>query len=102
MGMFYVVQMLAGYLVLRSKSVDDIQSMRDLQPPFGLDIFVHDLPKVLQGVVGFFSVFQIWAIIMYALTFAALTRTSKGKAFFATSPAWIVGLIFAMIGSLFM
>src|SRR5579884_3319701 len=38
MGMFYVLQTVAGILVLRSKSVDDITSMKDLQAPFGLDI----------------------------------------------------------------
>jgi hypothetical protein len=51
-------------------------------------------------VVSFFSVFEIWSIVMLALTYAALTRSSKGKAFFATAPAWIVGLVFAVIGSM--
>jgi len=99
MGMFYVLQTVAGILVLRSKSVDDITSMKDLQAPFGLDIFLHDLPKVLQGIASFFSVFEIWAIIMYALTFAALARTTKGKGFIATAPAWILGLLFAIVGA---
>jgi len=100
-SMIYVLQIIATLIVLRTKSPDDVTTRQDLQPPFGLDIFLHDLPKALQGVVGFFSIFQIWMIVMLVLIYSALTRTSKGKAFFATSPAWIVPLIFAVLGSLF-
>ncbi|HZU28524.1 MAG TPA: YIP1 family protein [Bryobacteraceae bacterium] len=100
-GMFYMLQIIAQLIILRTKSPDDVQSRQDLQPPLGLDIFLHDLPKGVQGVVSFFSVFEIWSIVMMALTYAALTKTSKGKAFFATAPGWIVGLVFAVLGSMF-
>ena len=33
--------------------------------------------------------------------FAALTNTGKAKAFLVTAPSWLVGLIFALIGSQF-
>jgi hypothetical protein len=99
-GMFYVVQTIAGLIVLKTKAPEDVQSRLDLQPPFGLDIFIHDVPKALQGILAFLNVFEIWSIVMLALTFAALTGASKGKSFFATSPLWLLGLVFAVLGSL--
>lgn len=100
-GMIPLIQLIASIFVLRSKSVDDITSSQDLKPPFGLDIFIHDLPKPLEAVLGFFSIFEIWTIVMMALIFAAMTGSSKGKGFFATCPAWLLGLIFAVLGGLF-
>jgi hypothetical protein len=100
-GMIPLLQLIGNVIVLRTKSIDDITSAQDLKPPFGLDIFLHDLPKALQAFIGFFSIFEIWTIIMLALIFAAMTGSTKGKAFFATSPAWLLGLIFAVIGGVF-
>ena len=100
-GMIPLLQLIGNVIVLRTKSIDDITTAQDLKPPFGLDIFLHDLPKALQAFIGFFSIFEIWTIVMLALIFAAMTGASKGKAFFATSPAWLLALIFTVIGGLF-
>jgi len=100
-GMIPLLQLIGNVIVLRTKSIDDITTAQDLKPPFGLDIFLHDLPKALQAIIGFFSIFEIWTIVMLALIFAAMTGASKGKSFFATSPAWLLALIFTVIGGLF-
>ena len=100
-GMIPLLQLVATVIVLRSKSIDDITSAQDLKPPFGLDIFIQGLARPVEAFIGFFSIFEIWTIVMMALIFAAMTGASKGKSFFATAPAWVLGLIFAMLGSMF-
>lgn len=95
-----VLQIIAGYIVLRAKG-DDIQSMQQLRPSFGLDIFFPDLKGPAFAVLNFFSIFEVWSLVMLALSLAALTKSSKGKAFAAITPWWLVTLLFAVVGSLF-
>ncbi|HVT94642.1 MAG TPA: YIP1 family protein [Bryobacteraceae bacterium] len=95
-----VVQLIASYAVLRMKG-DDIQSVQELQPPFGLDIFFSGLKGPLLAIVNYFSIFQIWYILVFGLGLAYMARTTKGKAFVATTPAWVVPLILKVIGSFF-
>ncbi|MBI2689650.1 MAG: YIP1 family protein [Acidobacteria bacterium] len=99
-GLINALQALAHFFVLRSKGSDVV--LKELVPNFGLDMFVSEsAPKMLHGVLIFFSVFTIWHIVILAIGVAALAQISKGKAFLVTSPSWIVGLIFAVIGALF-
>lgn len=99
-GLIGAVGLIASYVVLRAKG-DEIQTMQQLRPSFGLDIFFSDLKGPLFALLNFFSIFQVWSLVMLALSLAYLTRSSKGKAFAAITPAWIIPLLFAMIGSLF-
>jgi hypothetical protein len=99
-GMISMLQFVASVIVLKSKGLDDIQSMRQLQVPLGLDIFVN-ATGALGGLLNFFSIFMIWYIIMLGLTYSHLAKVSKGKAFFATAPAWIVPMLFAVVGAMF-
>jgi hypothetical protein len=39
--------------------------------------------------------------VMLALALASLAGSSKGKAFAAITPAWLIPLIFRIIGSMF-
>ncbi|MFN0106272.1 MAG: YIP1 family protein [Bryobacteraceae bacterium] len=99
-GLINAVQMLAHYIALKGKG--ELMSLKELVPGFGLDIFLSEgAPKLLTGLLGFFSIFTIWHIVMLGIGFAALARIGKGKAFLVTAPSWILGLIFALIGSLF-
>jgi hypothetical protein len=98
-GLINVMQMLAHYFVLRGKG--ELSSMKELVPSFGLEIFLsEDAPKLLAGLLSFFSIFTLWHIVMLAVGVAALAQISKGKAFLVTSPNWMLGLVFAMIASL--
>jgi len=99
-GMITMLQMVASVIVLKQKGLDDIQSMHQLQVPFGLDIFINST-GVVGGLLNFFSVFMIWNIVIMVLSYAKLAKVSYGKAFFATLPPWVLGMLFAMLGAAF-
>ena len=80
---------------------EDIQSVQELQPPFGLDIFFSGLKGPLLAILNFFSIFQIWYILILGLALAYMAKTSKGKAFAAITPALLVQLVFRVLGSFF-
>jgi hypothetical protein len=80
------LQTIATYIVLHTKG-DEITSQEQLTPPFGLDIFLQDIHGALFALVNYFSIFQIWYLIVLTLGLAYLAKTSKGKAFFAITPA---------------
>lgn len=99
-GLINALQMLAHYAVLTGKG--ELMSRSELMPGFGLEMFLGEgTPKMLHAFVQFFSIFTVWHIAMLAIGLAALGQVSKGKAFLATAPNWILGLIFALIGALF-
>jgi hypothetical protein len=93
------LQYIATYIVLRTKG-DEITSQEQMNPAFGLDIFIpaHGVPLAL---LNFFSIFEIWSMVILALALASLAGSSKGKAFVAITPAWLIPLIFKIIGALF-
>lgn len=93
------LQYIATYIVVRSKG-DEIVNQEQLTPAFGLDIFVpaHGIPL---AILNFFSIFEIWTIVIMGLAVAALTGASKGKAFAAITPAWLVVLILRIVGAAF-
>jgi len=99
-GMISVLQQVATVIVLKTKGLDDIQSRQQLKVPLGLDIFVN-AGGALGGVLNYFSIFMIWYIVMLGLTYAHVAKVSKAKAFIATSPSWLIGLLFAVIGAIF-
>jgi hypothetical protein len=94
------LQYIATYIVVHVKG-DDITSQEQLQPPFGLDIFLQDIHGALFGLVNYFSVFQIWYLIVLTIGLAYLAKTSKGKAFFAITPAWLLPLILRIVQGMF-
>jgi Yip1-like protein len=94
------LQYVASYIVVRFKG-DEIRSVEQLTPPFGLDIFFQDLHGVAHTLVNFFSIFEIWYLVVLTVGLAHLTRSSKGKAFAAITPAWIIPLLLRMIQSAF-
>lgn len=99
-GLINALQTTAHLIVLRGKGDSIVRA--DLVPSFGLDMLLSEgAPKLLHGFVGFFSIFTIWHIVVMAIGYAALGGISKGKAFVATAPSWMIGLVFALIGSLF-
>jgi hypothetical protein len=101
-GLITIVQVIAHFIVIRLKG-DDIQSMMQLtRPAFGLDLLLSDgANKLLAGLLGYFSVFMVWHIVVAALAYSYFTGARKSTSFIATSPAWVVGLVFSLIGSIF-
>ena len=90
------LQAIATYIVLRAKG-DEITSQDQLTPPFGLDIFLQNIHGALLGLVNFFSIFEIWYLIVLTLALAYLGKSSKGKAFFAITPAWVLPLVIKVV-----
>jgi hypothetical protein len=90
------LQAIAMYVVIHAKG-DEITSQEQLTPPFGLDIFLQNIHGTLFALVNFFSIFEIWYLIVLTVGLAYLAKTSKGKAFFAITPAWLVPLILRLL-----
>ncbi len=99
-SMISILQIVATYFVLNAKK-DELASMQQLQPPFGLDIFFSEIKGPLFAILNFFSLFQVWYLVMLGLALAYLAGVSKGKAFAAITPAWLIPLLFKIVGSLF-
>jgi len=96
----FVQAVATGVVVYQQR--DDIHNFAELQPAFGLNLLLPEgSNRVLDGFLGYFSIFTIWYIVILALAFAYLVKVPRGKAFAATAPVWLVGLVFALIGSLF-
>jgi hypothetical protein len=90
------LQIIAMYIVLHAKG-DEITSQEQLTPPFGLDIFLQNIHGALFALINFFSIFEIWYLIVATLGLAYLAKTSKGKAFFALTPAWLLPVLLRVI-----
>ena len=100
-GLINAVQAVAMYVVLSLKR-DEIQSVQQLIPHFGIDLFLGDgANKQLAAMLGYFSIFQIWYLVILALGLAFLAGVPKGKAFAAITPVWLLGLIMRIGSSFF-
>ncbi len=90
------LQIIATYIVVHAKG-DEITSQEQLTPPFGLDIFLQNIHGALFALVNFFSIFEIWYLVVLTFGLAYLAKSSKGKAFFAITPAWLLTLIIKVV-----
>jgi Yip1 domain len=82
----------AAVIILRSKG--EVSSVAELTPALGLDILLPtETNKVVVGALGYFSVFQIWWIVMMVLIISAAFRVSKGKALATVTPLVLLGLL---------
>jgi hypothetical protein len=98
-----IIQSLAG---LASMSIihfkGEVSNMAELRPAMGLDIFLPEgTNKYLVAAGSSFSIFQIWWVVMMILIFAAAFRVTKGKAFAAVFPLWLLGLCLGLLGAVF-
>ena len=95
-SLIMALQYIATYIVVSVKG-DEIQSAEQLMVPLGLDIFIQDVHGALLALLNFFSIFEIWYVVILGLSLAYLTNSSKGKAFAAITPAWVVPLLLAVV-----
>jgi hypothetical protein len=94
------LEAIASVVVLKMKA--PVATMAELKPPLGFDIFLGEgTNKYLMAFLGYFTIFQIWWMIMLILVLASALRISKGKAFAIMSPLIIFGLLFALVGAAF-
>lgn len=94
------LQYIATYIVIRAKG-DEIQSPEQMMAPFGLDIFIQDVHGPLLALLNFFSIFEIWYLVILGLSLAYLAGSSKGKAFAAITPAWVIPLLLVIVRAKF-
>lgn len=99
-GLIIALQSIATVIVVRVKG-DEITSQEQLTPPFGLDIFLQNIHGPLLALVNFFSIFEIWYLVVLTIGLAALAKTTKGKAFFAISVTWVVPLMIRVVQAMF-
>ncbi len=95
-GLIQSLQTVASYIVLHAKG-DEVTTAEQLTPAFGLDIFLQNIHGALFALVNFFSIFEIWYLIVLTFALAYLAKSSKGKAFFAITPAWLLALVIRMV-----
>lgn len=90
-GLIQAVALIASIVVLKAKG--EIATRAELRPALGLDIFLPEgANRFLTAFLGYFSVFEIWWIVMLWLTFAAAFRVSKSKALAAILPLVLLNL----------
>lgn len=83
---------IAGLIILKAKG--DVSTMAELRPALGLDIFLSDSSnKFLAAFLGYFSVFEIWWIVMIVLILSAAFRITKGKAFAVVLPLILLNVV---------
>jgi hypothetical protein len=98
-----LIQMLASVASLAIlKGKGEISTMAELRPALGLDIFLPEgTNKYTAAFLGYFSIFEIWWIVMMVLVFSAVFRVSKGKAFAAILPLLIVSILLRIGAAVF-
>lgn len=98
-----VIQLLSGiasFVILKAKG--EVSTMAELRPALGLDIFMPEgANKYAVVLLGYFSVFEVWWIVMMVLVFSAAFRVSKGKAFAVVLPLIIWSILFRVMGAAF-
>jgi hypothetical protein len=91
---------LAGAVILKAKG--EVSTMAELQPALGLDIFAPEgTNKFLVAILGYFSIFEIWWIIMMVLIYSVAFKVSKGKAFMVIVPLIFLTLLVRILGAAF-
>ncbi|MGC2661238.1 MAG: YIP1 family protein [Bryobacteraceae bacterium] len=77
----------------------EVSTQAELRPPLGLDIFMPETTsKYLLAFVGYFSVFEIWWMVMTTLIISVAFKVDKAKAFIVILPLTLLGLL-ARIGA---
>lgn len=92
--------LLATAAVLMGKG--EVSTQAELRPPLGLDIFMPETAnKYLMAFVGYFSVFELWWIVMTVLVISAAFKVDKGKAAMIVMPLVLLGLLARVGGAVF-
>jgi hypothetical protein len=95
LSLISMLALIAGTVVLKTK---EVTTMAELQPALGLDIFMPEgSNKYLSAFLGYFSVFELWWIVMAVLIMSYAFRLTKGKAFMVVLPLCLLGLIFRVV-----
>jgi len=98
-GIITSLSLIASAAILHFKG--EVSSMAELRPAMGLDIFLPEgTNKYLVALGSNFSIFNLWWLVMMVLIFAVAFKVSKGKAFVAVFPLWILGMGLSLLGAM--
>jgi len=99
-----VVTMLASYLVMALKSVDDIDLATSqtglVQQYTNLSFLVGKEHPILATLIGTFDVFSIWGWILAAIGLRVVNKLSSASAWTIVFIIVLIGLGFRLIGAL--
>lgn len=99
-GLILSLAQIASVIVLKFKG--EIQSMKELQPSFGPDMFLsEEASGVLVGFLRCLGLFHIWYFVVLVLGLAALLKITKGKALGVASPVIFLFFIFTVAMGMF-
>lgn len=91
------VQQVASAFVLRARGIESVQSARDIQVSFGLDLLFPvdftEAHRALGALLRGIGPFEIWALVIMAIALTALEKVPKGKAWTAAIIAFVIGLV---------
>lgn len=91
---------IASIIILKAKG--EVSTLAELQPPLGPDIFLpQGANKYAAAFLGYFSIFEIWWIVMMVLIFSKAFRVSKGKAFGILLPIILLSLVLRVVFAAF-
>ncbi len=91
-SLIQVLASIASLVILKAKG--EVSTMAEMRPALGLDIFLPEgTSKYAMAALGYFSVFEMWWIVMMILIFSAAFRVSKGKAFAAILPLVVLSIV---------
>ncbi|MDQ2839886.1 MAG: YIP1 family protein [Acidobacteriota bacterium] len=99
-SLIQVLAAVAGVVILKAKG--GVSTLAELRPALGLDIFLPEgTNKFLAAVLGYFSVFELWWIVMMVLIYSAAFRVTRGKAFAVILPLILLSIILRVAGAAF-
>jgi hypothetical protein len=91
-SLIQVLASIASLAILKGKG--EVSTMAELRPALGVDIFLPEgTNRYAVAFLGYFSIFEIWWIVMMVLVFSAAFRVSKGKALTAVLPLVAVNIL---------
>ena len=98
-SLIYAIEDLAGYFWVQAR-IGQLHSLDQLQPSFGIGVLLsHAVGPILLAILNFFSVFEIWYLLILVLSISFLTGCSRGQAFAAITLVWLPSLIFAVFSA---
>ena len=99
-SLIQVLAAIASVVVLKSKG--EVSTLAELRPALGLDIFLPaGSNKFLGAILGYFSVFEIWWIVMLVLIFSIAFKTTRGKALAVLVPLVVLSILLRLMGAAF-
>jgi hypothetical protein len=99
-SLIQVLSSIAGVIILKAKG--EVSTMAELRPALGLDIFLPEgTNKFMTALLGYFSVFEIWWIVMMVLIYSLAFRVTKGRAFLAVLPLILLSILMRVGGAVF-